>query len=265
MSGETANKKFKRLPESDRTAEYDHTTQRNLEELDAIQNNLDALNEKASAEVLQIEQKYIGLRKHHFAKRNEYIRNIPHFWVTAIMNHPDISTLFSGHEEEDCLHHLTNIEVEDFNQEDMRSGYYIKFFFDENPYFENSVLSKEYHLGTDSPYSKSSHIIWKEGVQLGQTTLDPNCKTTRKRKLESLKYSFFSWFNDNVDPFTDDIAEDFKGDLWLNPLQYFLVADGQEEETVAEGEEETSSDDLEDSSFEPENQSGSSSQSTNKY
>jgi len=35
--------------------------------------------------------------------------------------------------------------VEEF--EDIKSGYRIKFYFDENPYFENDLLEKEFHLG----------------------------------------------------------------------------------------------------------------------
>lgn len=260
MSGETANKKLKRMSESDRTADYDHATQKTLEEIDSIQNELDSINEKASEEILQIERKYNRVRKPHFEKRNQLIGNIPNFWVTAMMNHPDISNLFTSQEEEDCLHHLTKIEVEEFD--DILSGYYIKFYFDENPYFDNAVLTKEYHLGNDTPTSKSTQIIWKEGVQLGQIPQEPTAKTSRKRRLESMKTSFFTWFNDNVDPYTDDIAEDFKDDLWLNPLQYYLVADGQEEENGVEGEEESSSDDNEES-VELENMSGSCSQGNN--
>lgn len=62
----------------------------------------------------------------------------------------------------------------------------------------------------DSPTSKSTQINWKEGVQLGQNSQEANNKTGRKRRLEEMKMSFFTWFNDNVDPYTDDIAEDFK-------------------------------------------------------
>lgn len=47
--------------------------------------------------------------------------------------------------EEDCLHYLTKLEVEE--AEDITSGYRIDFHFDENPYFENTVLTKEFHLG----------------------------------------------------------------------------------------------------------------------
>lgn len=60
------------------------------------------------------------------------------------MNHPDLSLLLDDSEEE-CLHHLTKLEVEEF--EDIKSGYWIKFYFEENPYFENSVLTKEFRLG----------------------------------------------------------------------------------------------------------------------
>ncbi|KAH1023211.1 hypothetical protein HUJ04_012459 [Dendroctonus ponderosae] len=234
MSSETSNKKFKRMSESERIADYDHATQKILEEMDVIQTQLDSIKEKASEEVLQIDIKYNRIRKPHLDKRSQLISNIPNFWATAIMNHPDISNLFSGQEEEDCLHHLTKIEIEDFD--DILSGFIIKFYFDENPYFENPVLTKEYVLGNDSPSSKSTPINWKEGVQLGQVSQEVN-KTNRKRRLESTRTSFFTWFTDNVDP----------------------LADGQEEENGVEGEEETSSDENEDPG-EPDNQSGSSGQ-----
>lgn len=60
------------------------------------------------------------------------------------VNHPQISAILDEDEEE-CLHYLSKLEVEEF--EDIKSGYRIKFTFDENPYFENDVLVKEFHLG----------------------------------------------------------------------------------------------------------------------
>lgn len=55
-----------------------------LEMIDSCQNEIDALNEKASEEILKIEQKYNTLRKPLFDKRNTIIKSIPHFWVTAV-------------------------------------------------------------------------------------------------------------------------------------------------------------------------------------
>lgn len=49
-------------------------------------------------------------------------------------------------EEEECLHALNKLEVEEF--EDIKSGYRINFHFDENPYFENKILTKEFHLNS---------------------------------------------------------------------------------------------------------------------
>lgn len=58
--------------------------------------------------------------------------------------------------EEDCLHYLTKLEVEE--AEDVTSGYRIDFHFDENPYFENTVLSKEFHLGTPGKFDHDFFI-----------------------------------------------------------------------------------------------------------
>lgn len=116
-----------------------------LEAIDSCQNEIDALNEKASEEILKVEQKYNGLRKPYFQKRNEIIKRIPSFWVTAIVNHPQISGILEE-EEEECLQFMEKLEVEEF--EDIKSGYRIHFYFDENPYFENKVLTKEFNLGS---------------------------------------------------------------------------------------------------------------------
>ena len=64
---------------------------------------------------------------------------MPKFWLTAFINHPQISAIIEE-EEEDCLQYLNKLEVEEF--EDIKSGYRIKLCFDDNPYFENDVLTK---------------------------------------------------------------------------------------------------------------------------
>jgi template-activating factor I len=103
-----------------------------------------------------------------------------------------------GEEDEEALQYLKRVEVAEF--EDIKSGYRIDFvsgliqlsmiyiyiyrqhalklfltidvnhvnipfqYFGENPYFENKVLSKEFHLNeTGDPVSKSSEIKWKPG------------------------------------------------------------------------------------------------------
>lgn len=58
--------------------------QKTLEEIDGCQNQIDGLNEKASDEILEVEKKYNKLRKPYFQKRNDIIKRIPNFWVTAV-------------------------------------------------------------------------------------------------------------------------------------------------------------------------------------
>jgi len=198
--------------------EYDEDTQKALEEIDATQNEIDALNEKASEEILKVEQKYNKLRKPHFDKRNTIIAKINNFWITAMVNHPQISLLIDE-EEEDCLHFLSKMEVEEF--EDIKSGYRIKLYFDTNPFFENDVLTKEFHLGSD-PKSTSTEIKWKPDMDLTKRQKD-SAQRGRKRGYEPK--NFFTWFADHVDPSADDVAEVIKDDLWPNPLQYYLVPD----------------------------------------
>lgn len=70
------------------------------------------------------------------------------------INHSQISGLLEE-EEEECLHFLAKMEVEEF--EDIKSGYRINFYFEENPFFENKLLTKEFCLGGNSgPLSKST-------------------------------------------------------------------------------------------------------------
>lgn len=67
------------------------------------------------------------------------------------INHPQVSGILDE-EEEECLHSLNKLEVEEF--EDIKSGYRINFHFDENPYFENKVLTKEFHLNSAGMYTR---------------------------------------------------------------------------------------------------------------
>lgn len=70
--------------EGDQSHDFDSATQKALEDIDACQNEIDALNEQASEEILKVEQKYNKLRKPHYEKRNEMIKNISNFWITAV-------------------------------------------------------------------------------------------------------------------------------------------------------------------------------------
>ena len=66
-------------------AQNSHTDQQEIiEEIHAVQNQIDTLNEQASEEILKVEQKYNRLRKPHFEQRTDLTRRIPNFWMTVV-------------------------------------------------------------------------------------------------------------------------------------------------------------------------------------
>jgi template-activating factor I len=85
-------------------------------------------------------------------------------------------------------------------------------------HFLLQVISKEFHLGLSDPVSRSSVVSWKDGQDL---TKKNGSSKGRKRPHEM--GGFFSWFLNNDDPCSDEIAEVIKDDIWPNPLQYYLM------------------------------------------
>ncbi|EPB72536.1 nucleosome assembly protein [Ancylostoma ceylanicum] len=160
----------------------------------------------------KVEQKYNLLRRPQYEKRCEMIKKIPNFWCTAFLNHPQLSSIIDESEEQ-ALAHLSNIEVDEFD--DIKSGFRLRFFFTPNEFFENEKIEKEYNLG-DTPSTTGTTIRWKEGKNLG------------KKGDSSSPLSFFEWLSENVDPAHDDIAEVIKDDMWPNPLQYYLLPEMEE-------------------------------------
>ncbi|XP_017711281.1 PREDICTED: protein SETSIP [Rhinopithecus bieti] len=200
-----------------------------IEHIDEVQNEIDRLNEQDSEEILKVEQKYNKLCQPFFQKRSELITKIPDFWVTTFVSHPQMSALL-GEEDEEALHYLTKVEFED-----IKSGYRIDFYFDENPFFGNKVFSKEFHLNeSGDPSSKSTEIKWKSGKDLMKCSSQTQNKASRKRQHEEPE-SFFTWFTDHSDAGADELGEVIKDDIWPNPLQYYLVPNMDNEE--GEGEE----------------------------
>lgn len=209
----------------------DSETQKALEDIDSCQNDIDALNEKASEEILQVEMKYNKLRRPHFEKRNNLIKHIPNFWVTSFLNHPRMANIVEE-EEEECLHYLKQVDVEEF--EDIKSGYTIRFYFAQNPYFSDDVLTKEFRLASNDgkPACRSTKIHWKPDMDLTKSTHN---KHVRRQRGEGR--SFFLWFTESSDPTRDKIAEMIKDDLWPNPLQYYLASDIEVEENGVDSDD----------------------------
>ncbi|XP_077185845.1 uncharacterized protein LOC143833651 [Paroedura picta] len=189
-------------------------TEQFLEALESVQLELEAVNQQAGRAFSQLKAKFGHMRRPHLERRNRIIQNIPGFWVTAFLNHPQLSAMINDRDE-DTLSYMTNLQVEEFG----KSGCKIKFYFNSNPYFQNEVIVKEFQSGSSGRLvSHSTPIRWWRG-------LDP---LARGRKNFEMNRSFFSWFCDHSFPAGDRIAEIIKEDLWPNPLQYYLMGEGGE-------------------------------------
>jgi len=208
--------------------------QDSIEQIDEIQNEIERLNEAASQEILAVEQKFNKLRQPYYTKRSEHIARIPNFWVTAFVNHPQVSALL-GEEDEDVLQYLAKVDIQEFD--DIKSGYKLNFHFNENPYFDNTCITKEFHLNeSGEPSSKSTTINWKPGKDLTQRS---TAQKGKKRSHEEQQDSLFCWFTDHSDAGADELGEVIKDDIYPNPLQYYLASEMDEEQSEeGDGDEE---------------------------
>ena len=135
---------------------------------------------------------------------------IPKFGVTIFDNHPQVSAQL-GEEDEDALHYLTRVKVTEF--ENIQSGFRIDFYFNENPYFENKILSNQFHLNeSGDPSSKSTEIKWKSEKDLMKQSGQTQNKASRKRQHQEPE-SFFTWFTDHSDAGADELGEVIKDDI----------------------------------------------------
>lgn len=187
-----------------------------MDSLEAIDQELSNVNAQADRAFLQLERKFGRMRRLHMQRRSFIIQNIPGFWVTAFRNHPQLSPMISG-QDEDMMRYMINLEVEELKHP--RAGCKFKFIFQSNPYFRNEGLVKEYERRSSGRVvSLSTPIRWHRGQ-------DPQAHIHRNREGNTIP-SFFNWFSDHSLLEFDRIAEIIKGELWSNPLQYYLMGDG---------------------------------------
>ncbi|CAI5464561.1 unnamed protein product [Closterium sp. Yama58-4] len=152
-----------------------------LNQLTAIQDELDKVNEEASDKVLEVEQKYNKLKRPIYERRQQLLSEVNDFWMTVLLNHGLLHAFFTE-EDRQALEYLRGLDVEDYK--DIKSGYSITFTFAENPYFSNKELTKSYKYTEEGTAKvEGTKIEWKEGMDL--TAPKPKQdKPGKKRQLE---------------------------------------------------------------------------------
>ncbi|KQJ82969.1 NAP1-related protein 1 [Brachypodium distachyon] len=232
-----------RIDEEEEGDDIDKDLFLSVEKLHDIQDEIERVNEEASDKVLEVDQKYNEILRPVYARRNELIRKIPDFWLTAFLSHPKLGELLTE-DDQKIFKHLESIDVDEFK--DGKSGYSITLTFSPNPYFEDTKLTKSCTFSEHGKITvKSSSINWKTGMDI----VNGKAYTKDGSKRLLIDESFFTWFNDaknksSVDG-VDEVTDIIKEELWPNPLKYFND-EAEEEFVLDEEEDEEGSDDDDD-------------------
>ncbi|KAL3825295.1 hypothetical protein ACJIZ3_021324 [Penstemon smallii] len=200
-----------------------------------IQTQHDDLEAKFFEERAALEAKYQKLYQPLYTKRYEIVnavvevegskteeeteeRGVPDFWLTAMKNNEVISEEISERDE-GALKFLKDIK---WSRVDNPKGFKLEFYFDTNPFFKNSVLTKTYHMiDEDEPILEKAlgtEIEWYPGKCLTQKILKKKPKKGSKNakpitKTEQCE-SFFNFFSPpQVPDEDDDIDEDAAEEL----------------------------------------------------
>ncbi|XP_077212587.1 nucleosome assembly protein 1;3-like [Tasmannia lanceolata] len=140
-------------------------------------------------------------------------KGVPDFWLTAMKTNEVLAEEIEERDE-GSLKYLKDIK---WCRIDNPKGFKLEFFFDPNPYFKNSVLTKTYHMiDDDEPILEKAigtEIEWLPGKSLTQKILKKKPKKGSKNAKPITKTencdSFFNFFSPpEVPEDEDDIDEE---------------------------------------------------------
>ncbi|KAL3337532.1 hypothetical protein AABB24_029927 [Solanum stoloniferum] len=145
-------------------------------------------------------------------------KGVPDFWLTAMKNNEVLSEEITERDEE-AFKFLRDIK---WSKIDDPKGFKLEFFFETNPYFKNTLLTKTYHMiDEDEPILEKAigtEIEWCPGKCLTQKILKKKPKKGSKNakpitKTEQCE-SFFNFFSPpQVPEDEEDIDEDAAEEL----------------------------------------------------
>ncbi|GMY13628.1 NAP1-related protein [Fagus crenata] len=110
--------------------------------------------------------------------------------LDQFLSQPELRDLMNE-EDRKIFKYLDCLDVEDF--EELGSGFSITFSFNENPYFEDSKLTKSFTFFMEGTIEITGTTIkWKEGMG-ASNGVNYNKKGKKRPRTDE---SFFNWFNE---------------------------------------------------------------------
>nr|XP_011460234.1 PREDICTED: nucleosome assembly protein 1;2 [Fragaria vesca subsp. vesca] len=205
-----------------------------------IQSQHDELETKFFEERAALEAKYQKLYQPLYNKRYEIVtgaveaegvtteastneedaedKGVPDFWLNALKNNDVLSEEITERDE-GALKYLKDIK---WSRIENPKGFKLDFYFNTNPYFKNTILTKTYHMiDEDEPILEKAigtEIEWYPGKCLTQKILKKKPKKGTKNSKPITKTedceSFFNFFSPPQVPEEDeDIDEDAAEEL----------------------------------------------------
>uniref|UniRef100_A0A1B6J3S8 Nucleosome assembly protein n=1 Tax=Homalodisca liturata TaxID=320908 RepID=A0A1B6J3S8_9HEMI len=161
---------------------------------------------------------YKNLKNLLYKERSNVITRIPNFWITTFINHPDISYLFNKDVIE-CFLYLSEFQVEEIESDEFKLK--IHFFFNENPFIANHVLSKKFSIENDNYTSQNTEINWMGGKK---PLRNVRSKFTLLGDKNLKQESFFDWYVSNTSLMDSIIIKSLK-EIWEYPMPYYVSND----------------------------------------
>eukprot|EP01063_Lacrimia_lanifica_P010858 TRINITY_DN1760_c1_g3_i1.p1 TRINITY_DN1760_c1_g3~~TRINITY_DN1760_c1_g3_i1.p1 ORF type:complete len:323 (+),score=207.96 TRINITY_DN1760_c1_g3_i1:60-1028(+) len=152
-------------------------------------------------------------------------KGIPKFWLTALENNDELGDTVQEWDQ-DILAHLVDISCESLK--DGKEGFELKFEFEKNSFFSETVLTKRYITKVDKDdgedllvKGEGCAITWAEGCNPTVTTktkkqTSKSGKGTRMVSKEVPQESFFKLFYPPYAPdeeLTEEIADEMEADF----------------------------------------------------
>ncbi|KAG6665113.1 hypothetical protein CIPAW_02G139300 [Carya illinoinensis] len=150
-------------------------------------------------------------------------KGVPDFWLTAMKTNEALAEEIKERDE-GALKYLKDVKW--CRSIDNPKGFKLEFFFDTNPYFKNSFLTKTYHtIDDDEPILEKAigtEIEWYPGKSLRQKILKKKPRKGWKKAKPTTKTencgSFFNFFNppqipEDDDDLDEDIAEELQNQM----------------------------------------------------
>ena len=205
-----------------------------------LQSIIDSLDEAMEDEMDRVQKRFYRQKRPYFEERKVVLEQIPNFWRTTLLRHPDLSSSMEPLDVQ-ILEHLYSMDILEYSDGDC--AYKISFFFNENPFFSNSEFTKEVRMmDSEELVSIGTKIKWKKPY----TSLNRRLKVGDKRGPDEPRCEFFHWFSSSNSKYLDRIGEILKDDIWPNPIKFFLPHSGSTDELVvlSDSDSDTDSDHL---------------------